>query len=317
MRTTLHRRHALLGALVAPLAVACRVEEPTPREPKLRENRDDRPVTRVLPARAVTDGAGVKIQRSIGAPPLRELDPFLLLDELHTDQADDYLAGFPDHPHRGFETVTYMLHGAMEHRDVLGNHGRLGPGATQWMTAGRGIIHSEMPRQERGLMWGFQLWVNLPARLKMTRPRYQDLGAERIPELASGDAQVRVAAGALRGVKGPVEGIVVAPLFLDITLPPGGALRERLPLEHTAFVYVTAGSVALGRDRREVRDAELATLGPGVHFSATSREGARLLLVAARPLGEPVARSGPFVMNTEAELTRAWQDFRAGRLLDG
>jgi redox-sensitive bicupin YhaK (pirin superfamily) len=318
------RREWLLGSLAGGAALGfsgtlsgCRAAPPEETRPTLRESADDRAVSRVIPGQYTRDGAGVRLLRSIGGASLSELDPFLLLDEFHTDRADDYLAGFPEHPHRGFETVTYMIHGAMEHRDVLGNQGRLGPGSAQWMTAGRGIIHSEMPQQQQGLLWGFQLWVNLPARLKLTRPRYQDIGRERVPEFASGDAQVRLVAGRLRGKTGPVEGIVVNPTMLDITLPAAGAFREPMPREHTVFAYVTAGDVKFGRSSQRIEAPALCVLERGTQVSAQSTSGGRLLVLAAAPLGEPIARSGPFVMNTHAELQQAWQDYRSGRLLGG
>jgi redox-sensitive bicupin YhaK (pirin superfamily) len=198
-----------------------------------------RTVSQIVSGQPTSDGAGVRLTRVIGSPALEQLDPFLLLDEFKSDRADDYLAGFPDHPHRGFETVTYMLAGAMEHRDHAGNRGELAAGSVQWMTAGRGIVHSEMPRQRDGLMWGFQLWVNLPARDKMMAPRYQDIAPERIPEakLAEG-ASARVIAGEVSGVRGPVEGIATAPLYLDVRLSPGAAVEVPLPSGHSAFAYV-------------------------------------------------------------------------------
>src|SRR5262245_19888454 len=198
-----------------------------------------RAVVKVVAGQATSDGAGVRLKRTIGTRALDHVDPFLLLDEFKSEQGSDYIAGFPDHPHRGFETVTYMLAGAMEHRDHKGNHGLLGPGSVQWMTAGRGIVHSEMPRQQDGLMWGFQLWVNLPARDKMGPPRYQDIPPERVPEVTPEDGvRVRVVAGESAGRSGPVEGIVTRPLYLDVGLRPGAAFAQPLPSGHTALVYV-------------------------------------------------------------------------------
>src|SRR5262249_48666864 len=190
-------------------------------------------------------------RRALGSRALPLLDPFLLLDEIHSENPDDYLPGFPTHPHRGFETVTYMIEGAMEHRDSLGNHGHLGPGSTQWMTAGHGIVHSEMPTAEkadRGF-WGFQLWVNLPSSSKMTKPRYQDIAPDRIAQLAVGDATVRLVAGELAGKSGPVDGIVTAPCMLDVTLPPGSRFVHKLAAEHNAFAYVMKGNALLGSGR--------------------------------------------------------------------
>jgi redox-sensitive bicupin YhaK (pirin superfamily) len=274
-----------------------------------------RQVHQIVEAQPTIEGAGVRLRRSLGSRGLPLLDPFLMLDEFHSDNPDDYAAGFPSHPHRGFETVTYMLHGAMEHRDSLGNHGRLGPGSTQWMTAGHGIIHSEMPKQERGLMWGFQLWVNLPRARKMVKPRYQDLAPDRIPELTVDDAVVRLVAGAAGGRTGPVEGIVTAPQMLDVNIAPRGGFRQPLPSSHNAFVYVFDGTAEIGPARTKVGPAQLAVLGEGDLFSARSETGARMLCLAAQPIGEPVARYGPFVMNTEAELAQAFDDYRSGRLV--
>jgi redox-sensitive bicupin YhaK (pirin superfamily) len=273
-----------------------------------------REVASLVTAREVREGAGVLVRRSIGTRELDHVDPFLLLDEFRSEEAADYIAGFPDHPHRGFETVTYMLAGAMEHRDHRGNVGHLGPGSVQWMTAGRGIVHSEMPRQERGLMWGFQLWVNLPAALKMTEPRYQDIAAERIPEAALPGALVRVIAGDAGGVRGAVGGIATDPVYLDVRLEPGGVFEQPLPEEHNAFCYVYEGTAQVGG--RAVARGQLAVLGPGTsaRIASPAGAGARALLVGARPLGEPIARYGPFVMNTREEIMQALNDFSEGRL---
>jgi redox-sensitive bicupin YhaK (pirin superfamily) len=279
-----------------------------------------RRVRQVVDAQPVTDGAGVHLARSLGAGALPMLDPFLMLDEFRSDRPEDYIAGFPSHPHRGFETVTYMLHGAMEHRDSLGNHGRLGPGSTQWMTAGHGIIHSEMPRQERGLMHGFQLWVNLPAAHKMTPPRYQDLAPERIETIAMPEGpmegtEVRLVAGELEGRVGPVEGIVTAPHMLDVTLPRRGRFEHALPRSHNAFVYVIDGAARFGGEATRVSQGQLAVLDRGGDaLLASSDRGARFLLLAGQPIGEPVARRGPFVMNTDDEIRQAIADYQSGRL---
>jgi redox-sensitive bicupin YhaK (pirin superfamily) len=275
-----------------------------------------RPAAAVITAREVREGAGVVVRRSIGGRELDHLDPFLLLDEFRSDDAADYIAGFPDHPHRGFETVTYMLAGAMEHRDHAGNVGHLAPGSVQWMTAGRGIVHSEMPRQEQGLMWGFQLWVNLPAAQKMTAPRYQDIPQDRIPEVEIPGGTVRVIAGELGGVRGAVSGIATDPVYLDVRLDAGGQLEHALPREHNAFVYVYEGSTQIGDGAaRAVQRGQLAVLGPGARARlAAPSAPARALLVAARPLGEPLARYGPFVMNTRQEIMQALTDFSEGRL---
>jgi redox-sensitive bicupin YhaK (pirin superfamily) len=275
----------------------------------------ERRVTRIITGQPTSDGAGVSLRRVIGTPALEQLDPFLLLDEFKSDRPDEYLAGFPDHPHRGFETVTYMLAGAMRHRDHVGNQGKLVAGSVQWMTAGRGIIHSEMPEQKDGLMWGFQLWVNLPARDKMTAPRYQDIAPEKIREAALADGvRARVIAGEAGGVQGPVEGIVTRPLYLDVALEPRRRAAFDVPPEHNAFVYVYEGRATVGG--REIAGGQLAVLEDGDRITAvTADAAARLLLLAARPLGEPIARYGPFVMNTREELVRAVEDYQRGTFL--
>jgi hypothetical protein len=259
----------------------------------------------------------VRLTRVIGGPQLADLDPFLLLDEFRSDDAGDYIAGFPDHPHRGFETVTYMLAGRMRHGDNQGNRGLLGPGSVQWMTAGRGIVHSEMPEQQDGLMWGFQLWVNLPARDKMTSPRYQDIPPEQIPELApAAGVRVRAIAGRAGEREGPVRGVATEPVYLDVALEAGARHEVALPPGHNAFAYVFEDEAEVGprfEARRLVR-GELGVLGAGERVElAGGPQGGRLILVAGRPLREPVARYGPFVMNTDAEIREAFADFRAGR----
>ena len=271
-----------------------------------------RRVTRVIRGQATSDGAGVKLLRIIGTSQLPALDPFLMLDEFRSDQAGDYIAGFPDHPHRGFETVTYMLAGKMRHHDNQGNSGLLEAGSVQWMTAGRGIVHSEMPEQENGLMWGFQLWVNLPARDKMMAPRYQDIPPSAVPEVAIAGGTVRVLAGSLGGVTGPVQGIVTEPLYLDVRLQGGAEFGTAVAAGHHAFAYVYQGAVEIGG--RLLQRGELAVLEEGVRVDAVvGAEASAFILVAASPLHEPVARYGPFVMNTQEEIHQAFADYRAGR----
>jgi redox-sensitive bicupin YhaK (pirin superfamily) len=284
-------------------------------------SRDVRSVVQVITAQPASDGAGVRLSRSLGSPALDYLDPFLLLDEFKSDNANDYLAGFPDHPHRGFETVTYMLAGSMQHKDHKGNEGNLAAGSVQWMTAGRGIIHSEMPKQQNGLMWGFQLWVNLPAAEKMTAPRYQDIPPEDVPEtsLANG-VTIRVLAGEVAGVQGAVRGIVTNPLYLDVRMPPQATCDLPAPRGHTAFIYVFAGQGMFGGDStqpaREIREKQLAVFSDGDVVTATASDATlRFLLLAGRPLREPVARYGPFVMNTREEIIKAFEDYRRGTLL--
>jgi quercetin 2,3-dioxygenase len=255
----------------------------------------------------------------IGTPVLEDLDPFLLFDEFRADSSEDYPAGFPDHPHRGFETVTYMLSGSLEHRDHVGNHGVLESGGVQWMTAGRGIIHSERPRQDSGLTWGIQLWVNLPASQKFCAPRCQDIASSTIPELAlDRTSKVRVIAGEFQGMRGAVQGTSIDPLYLDVTLGPQAEHRVHIPIGHNACIYVFDGHVqVLGATRTsQVSRGKLGVLGgDGELYVRSSPLGSRFLVVAGRPLHEPVARYGPFVMNTREELRRAVEDLRSGRFL--
>ncbi len=279
--------------------------------------RDFARIARVVRGQAASDGAGVKLTRVIGGQVLPDLDPFLLLDEFGTDRAEDYIAGFPEHPHRGFETVTYMLDGRMRHRDNHGNEGLLVPGSVQWMTAGRGLVHSEMPEQQKGRMRGFQLWVNLPAKDKMTDPRYQEFAPERIPVATPAPGvTVKVIAGEVGEVRGPIEQPATSPLYLDIGLAPGAAWDYALPSGHNAFAYVFEGAATLGQgeEARPLSAHELGILGGGDALKIEAgQEGARLILVAGRPLREPVARHGPFVMNTRQELMQAFVDFQEGR----
>src|SRR5579863_8290764 len=274
----------------------------------------DRTVVRQLRGIPANDGAGVRLTRIIGSPELPDLDPFLLLDEFRSDQPGDYIAGFPDHPHRGFETVTYLLAGRMRHRDNKGHAGLLSPGSVQWMTAGRGIVHSEMPEQEDGLLWGFQLWINLPASAKMTAPRYQEIGPSEIPELTlCPGVRARLVAGALAGARAPIEAAATEPLYLDLHLGAGARATIPVPAKHAAFAYVYDGVAEIGGS--EIGRSTLAVLGTGDGVRLGSKkEGARLLLIAGKPLHEPIARYGPFVMNSEAELHQAFGDYQAGRL---
>jgi redox-sensitive bicupin YhaK (pirin superfamily) len=261
-----------------------------------------------------SDGAGVKLNRVIGQPALPDLDPFLMLDEFGSDDPSAYIAGFPDHPHRGFETVTYMLAGRMRHRDNKGNEGLLTAGSVQWMTAGRGIVHSEMPEQEQGLMQGFQLWINLPSKDKMTAPRYQDIAPERIPSVRPAPGvTAKVIAGELAGERGPVEGGATEPFYADITLDAGAAFEVPLAAGHNAFVYIYDGAADIGAPAKTLGRGHIGVLsaGSGVHLA--SADGARLIVVAGKPLGEPVAKYGPFVMNTTDELRQAVADYQSGR----
>ena len=266
-----------------------------------------------------TDGAGVKLVRVIGQPALQELDPFLLLDAFRSDNPDDYIAGFPSHPHRGFETVTYLLDGRMRHKDNAGNEGVIEPGGIQWMTAGKGIVHSEMPEQEDGRLEGFQLWINLPASHKMTQPAYQEYDVDNIPLETRPGTSIRVITGETsQGTVGPVSQPLTNPLYLDVGLDANTAFSESIPERHNAFVYVIQGSVRLENEQGEkvsVARDQLAILSQGSVIDLESEEPpARFLLIAGKPIGEPIARSGPFVMNNQAELQQAYMDYQSGNL---
>jgi redox-sensitive bicupin YhaK (pirin superfamily) len=277
-----------------------------------------RGVERLVGGQFVMDGAGVKINRVLTQPLQRRLDPFLMLDAFGSDKAGDYIAGFPEHPHRGFETVTYMLEGRMRHRDSAGHEGSITSGGVQWMTAGRGVVHSEMPEQDEGLMEGFQLWLNLPAQDKMRAPWYRDIPAADVPRftLDSG-AAVQVIAGSSHGIDGAVRRDVTEPLYLDIELPAGASFDQPLPAGHNAFLYVFRGDVVV--EGKAVPQARMAILdnaqtADGVRIKAGAPT--RLLLIAGRPLNEPIAQYGPFVMNTQAEVFQAVEDFRNGKFTD-
>jgi redox-sensitive bicupin YhaK (pirin superfamily) len=284
--------------------------------PAASSSNQVREVMRKVRGQPTSDGAGVRMTRVIGSSALDSFDPFLLLDEFRSDDPNDYLAGFPDHPHRGFETVTYMLAGRMRHGDNQGNTGLLGPGSVQWMTAGRGIVHSEFPEQEEGLMWGFQLWVNLPRADKMTAPRYQDIQAAAIPQVELGaGARARVLVGSVNGVAGPVTDVATEPVYFDLHLDPGASYVAEVPDGHNVFAYVYDGDAQLGAGATAVARGELALTSRGARLPVTAgANGARLIVVGGRPLGEPVARYGPFVMNTVDELKQAFADYQAGKL---
>lgn len=299
------RRGFLTGTAASGLWLGC--------QGTASKSRVVRDIDHVITAQASRDGAGVALRRSLGSRALPMLDPFLLLDEIHSADPAEYAAGFPQHPHRGFETVSYLLKGGFQHRDSVGNHGLIADGGTQWMTAGRGIIHEEMPRQTSGPeLWGLQLWVNLPAARKLIRPRYQDLAPTAIPEVDLADARVRVVAGQVGSARGPVDGIDIRPTLLDATLAPRATFRHALPGGDTAFAYVLDGDMAVGT--RGVTAGQLAVLGAGDTVVATSTAGGRFLLVSGTPIREPVARRGPFVMTTDEELRQAFEDYRNGTL---
>jgi redox-sensitive bicupin YhaK (pirin superfamily) len=276
---------------------------------------NSRGVERLAGGQFVMDGAGVKINRVLTGPLQRRLDPFLMLDAFGSDKPGDYIAGFPEHPHRGFETVTYMLTGRMRHRDSAGNEGLITNGGVQWMTAGRGVAHSEMPEQDEGLMEGFQLWLNLPAKDKMMAPWYRDIPNEEVPRvtLESG-ATVQVIAGTSQGIAGAVQRDGTEPLYLDVALPAGAQFEQALPAGHNAFIYVYRGEVVV--EGKAVPQARMAIFdnapgADGVRIKASA--DSQFLLLAGRPLNEPIAQYGPFVMNTQAELIQAVEDFRSGR----
>lgn len=273
-----------------------------------------RSIRQLVPALEVTEGAGVTVHRSIGTPALRNLDPFLMLDHFGSDNPDEYIAGFPDHPHRGFITFTYMLDGHMQHRDSMGNQGDLKPGGVQWMKAASGVIHSEMPQQTNGLMRGFQLWINLPASEKMSAPAYQEFSAAAIPEVALEGGRVRVLAGEFNGTRGVINDPATDVRYLDVSLDADA--RFRLPLKdtHHAFVYVFEGSARLADTALAKHTLAVLGAGDAVEIVASSA-GARFILVAGRPIGEPVVQYGPFVMNSREEIEQAVADYRAGTLV--
>jgi redox-sensitive bicupin YhaK (pirin superfamily) len=275
---------------------------------------NSRELIQIVKGMAASDGAGVQLTRIIGSPELDMLDPFLMLDAFGSDKPDEYLAGFPSHPHRGFETVTYLIAGRMRHKDNTGREGVIEPGGVQWMTAGRGIIHSEMPEQEDGLLIGFQLWVNLPASAKMTEPVYQEFPKEQIAvsRLDNG-TQVQVICGQTNdGIVGTISNDYIKPTFMDISLPAGQLFEQNLENEDTAFVYVIDGELAIGQNI--LPHKHLGVLGQGLVVEVfAGSEKARFILVAGQALNEPVARSGPFVMNTSEEVTQAFQDYQENR----
>ncbi len=275
-----------------------------------------RRVERLVQGQATSDGAGVKLTRVLTQNLQRRLDPFLMLDNFGTDNPGDYIGGFPDHPHRGFETVTYMIQGRMRHRDSVGNVGLLEPGSVQWMTAGRGVIHSEMPEQKDGAMEGFQLWLNLPAKDKMREPWYRDIAPAEVPVWQGEGARVHVISGHTHGVEGAVQRDATQPLYLDVHLEPGARFEQALPDTHNAFFYVYRGELTAADTLvKRQRMAILAnTPGSNGVVLQAGAEGAKAVLIAGAPLNEPIAQYGPFVMNTQQELIQAVQDFQAGRL---
>lgn len=273
-----------------------------------------RNVRQVIPALSVSEGAGVTVHRTIGTPALRHLDPFLMLDHFSSDDPEDYIAGFPDHPHRGFITLTYMLDGHMLHQDSMGNRGDLRAGGIQWMKAASGVIHSEMPQQTNGLMRGFQLWINLPAREKMSEPAYQELSAKHIPMAEKDGARVKIISGEFSGQRGPVEDPYTQVIYLDVDLAHHKTFSCSVPAGLNAFLYSYSGSLKLGVTN--IAANQLVVLGNGDELTAEAGEhGARFILVAGRPLNEPIVQYGPFVMTSEQEIRQAVDDYRNDRLV--
>ncbi|MDE2090024.1 MAG: pirin family protein [Gammaproteobacteria bacterium] len=273
-----------------------------------------RTIRQIVQAMSVSEGAGVTVHRSIGTPALRHLDPFLMLDHFASDNPGDYIAGFPDHPHRGFITLTYMIDGHMLHRDSMGHRGDLRAGGVQWMKAASGVIHSEMPQQSEGLMRGFQLWINLPARDKMSTPEYQEFPAGRIPVVEGDGARVKVISGEHGGQRGPVHDPHTDVQYLDVTLAAGGAFAQPLAPDMHAFLYLFEGAAEIAGTRMAVH--RLVVFGPGDQLQATAGpQGARFVLVAGRPLNEPIVQYGPFVMNSQDEVRQAFEDYKNNRLV--
>lgn len=284
------------------------------------EDQHYRTLIREIVGKATSDGAGVKLMRSLGSTQGARLDPFLMLDEFSSDNPGDYIAGFPSHPHRGFETVTYMLDGQMRHEDHMGNIGELKSGGVQWMSAGRGVIHSEMPQQDQGRMRGFQLWINLPAKEKMTPARYRDIPSTQIPvSTLSTGATVKVIAGIVmlegQRVEGPIQGVSTAPLYLDIMLPPHTQISFDVASEHHAFVYAYEGEVNIGARVVQNHSAGILSSGGSIQLQSQLHE-TRFLVIAGRPIGEAVVQYGPFVMNTREEIEQAMRDYQNGTLTE-
>jgi quercetin 2,3-dioxygenase len=278
---------------------------------------DFRSVHKIFTGRPTMEGAGVLLHRVFGHAELPLFDPFLMLDDFGSTAADEYMAGFPWHPHRGIETVTYMLHGSVAHGDSLGNAGVIRDGQIQWMTAGGGIVHQEMPERQADYLRGIQLWVNLPARDKMMAPRYQDIAADAFPMVRNqAGVEVRVIAGVFEKARGPVKDLVIDPGYLDVRVPPGARFEHALSGKHTAFAYILDGSGVLDAGRPALTKGQLALFGPGPAVCATAEKSSlRFLLVSGRPLGEPIAWGGPIVMNTQTELDQAFREYRDGTFI--
>jgi redox-sensitive bicupin YhaK (pirin superfamily) len=279
-----------------------------------------RQLQQILQGRETSDGAGVRMKRSLGQHQHARFDPFLMLDEFGSSDADDYIAGFPSHPHRGFETVTYMLEGHMLHEDHLGNKGHLRSGDVQWMTAGRGIIHSEMPQQEQGVMRGFQLWLNLPAAEKMKPAHYRDIPASDIPQVdLPNGGRIKVIANTVaindKVISGPIQGLTTETIYWDLYLPLQAEFHHAIPSDHNTLIYVYEGEVAIGEDKRKLIQGNAGLLSKGDELKVQAlSEDTRFLVISGKPINEPIVQYGPFVMNTSDEIEQAIQDYRTGTL---
>jgi len=273
-------------------------------------------IKKIVKAIETSDGAGVKLKRSMGIPELDFIDPFLMFDEFGSENKDDYIAGFPDHPHRGIETVTYMLSGEFRHEDSTGNKGDLGPGSVQWMTAAGGIIHSEMPIMKEGKLHGFQLWVNMPAKLKMGRPSYQNIEPKEIPEFKDQEKKIKIIAGKYQDKIGPVKGISVDPIYIDVELEKDKIFNFIIPSSHNAFVYLVTGEIKIGNKKHDqLQNSNLICLQNGNDLNISAIIKSKFLVIAGKPIDEPIARGGPFVMNTKQEILKAVQDYHSGNFV--
>ena len=270
-------------------------------------------VKKIIKALNASDGAGVKLKRSIGTPEADYIDPFLMLDEFGSDNKDDYLAGFPPHPHRGIETVTYMLHGEFEHEDSTGSKGRMTPGDIQWMKTGRGIIHSEMPAMSDGKLLGFQLWINMPAKMKMNKPKYDYIKADQLVQYKDDDKLINLIAGKFKSFEGPVKGHNVEPIYFDIELKESKKINLEVPETHNSFIYLLKGELRIGTKKHaKTNDSTLILLERGTKIDISASKKSKFLFIAGKPIGEPIARGGPFVMNTKQEILQAIQDYNNG-----
>ena len=270
-------------------------------------------VKKLVPALNASDGAGVKLKRSIGTPEADYIDPFLMLDEFGSENKNDYLAGFPPHPHRGIETVTYMLHGEFEHKDSTGSKGKMSPGDVQWMKTGRGIIHSEMPTMTEGKLLGFQLWINMPAKMKMNKPKYDFIKSEQISKFIDNEKTINIIAGKFENTEGPVKNHNVEPIYLDIELKKNKIINLKVPETHNSFIYLLKGDLKIGQDyNKKIENSSLILLNRGTDLEVLANKDSKFLFIAGKPIGEPIARGGPFVMNTKKEILQAIEDYNNG-----